>query len=157
MMASSKYKTQQKTMPVPPPPPCTQSHCKGCNICIALALWTKEYKNTVDDLLLKSNVHICSTNRNKDGSQNRLRSFAGCLDNIWQKCKARFPRPLFQYTEVDKKSGSLNFRKRGSMINTVTYPVTYLFRCNTDITSRGQEQLLKQCCYISQTILQNQH
>jgi len=28
MMASSKYKNPTETMPVPPPPPCTQSHVK---------------------------------------------------------------------------------------------------------------------------------
>jgi hypothetical protein len=104
MMALSEYKNPTETMPVPPPPLCTQVHCKSCNKCTALASWTKEYQNTVDDLLLKSNVHICTTNRNKDGTQNRLHSFTGCLDNIWQKCKACFPRPLFQYTEVGKNS-----------------------------------------------------
>jgi hypothetical protein len=143
MMASSEYKNPTETMPVPPPPLCTHVHCKGCNKCTALALQTKEYQNTVDDLLLKSNVHIYTTNRNKDETQNRLHSFTECLDNIWQKCKARFPRPLFQYTKVDKNTGSLNFKKRKSMINTFTYPATYPPRCNTDTTSSQSDTAIK--------------
>jgi hypothetical protein len=51
------------------------------------------------------------------------------------KCKARFPRPLFEQTEVDPKTGALNIKKGESWINTFTPLVTFLLRCNTDITS----------------------
>ena len=51
------------------------------------------------------------------------------------KCKARYPRPLFEQTEVDAKTGALNMKKGEAWINTVTPAVTYLLRCNTDVTS----------------------
>ncbi|KAF8237540.1 hypothetical protein L208DRAFT_1038003, partial [Tricholoma matsutake] len=44
-------------------------------------------------------------------------------------------RPLFSQTEVDMETGSIDMKKRESWLNTFTYPVAYLFRCNTDITS----------------------
>ncbi|KAF8238257.1 hypothetical protein L208DRAFT_1070111, partial [Tricholoma matsutake] len=134
-MASEKYEDPTETLPVPTPPLCTVTNCQDCDKCTAMALWIINYHETVDDLLLKSNVHTCTTNINKNGSQHKLCSFTGCLDNIWHKCKAWDPRPLFEYTKVDKETGSLNCKKRESMLNTFTYPITYLFRCNTDVTS----------------------
>ncbi|KAF8222861.1 hypothetical protein L208DRAFT_1059790, partial [Tricholoma matsutake] len=134
-MASENYEDPTETLPVAPLPVCTVTNCQNCDKCTAMTSWTKKYYETVDDLLLKSNVHICTTNRSKNGSQHKLCSFTGCLDNIWNKCKARFPRLLFEYTTVDKETGSLNCKKRESMLNTFTYPITYLFRCNTDVTS----------------------
>jgi hypothetical protein len=132
-MASDTYEDPTETMPVPTPKMCTSLGCEGCDKCAALASWTQIYHETVDDLLLKSNVHVCKSNKKKDGSQNKLRPFTGCLDNIWQKCKARFPR--LQHTTVDRETGRLDFKKKEPMINTFTYPLTYLFRCNTDVTS----------------------
>jgi hypothetical protein len=134
-MASELYEDPTETLPVPPPPRCTSPSCKGCDKCLALASWTRKYHETVDDLLLKSNVHVCTTNKNKDGTPNKLRPFTGCLDNIWQKCKARFPQPIFEHTTVDKETGRIDIKKKESMINAFTYPLTYLFRYNTDVTS----------------------
>jgi hypothetical protein len=37
--------------------------------------------------------------------------------------------------EVDMETGRIDMKKRESWLNTFTYLVTYLFRCNTDITS----------------------
>jgi hypothetical protein len=42
---------------------------------------------------------------------------------------------LFEQTEVDPKTGALNIRKGEAWINTFTPLVTFLLRCNTDITS----------------------
>ena len=53
---------------------------------------------------------------------------------MWGKCKARFPRPIFKQTEVDKETGAINLKKLEPMINTLTPLVTYLLHCNTDIT-----------------------
>ena len=36
---------------------------------------------------------------------------------------------------MDSETGSLNIKKREAWINTLTYVVTYLLRCNTDVTS----------------------
>ena len=129
------YKNPTETLPEPPPPSCHHPPRNDCSSCNKLSAWTSRYKSTVDDLLLKSNVHKCSTNKNKDGSQNKARPYKGCLDNIWGRCKARFPRLTFTKTEVDTETGSISLKKSESWLNTFTYLVTYLFRSNTDITS----------------------
>ncbi|KAF8225482.1 hypothetical protein L208DRAFT_1064560, partial [Tricholoma matsutake] len=124
-----------ETLPEVPPPPCDNNNCNTCEQCKDLMLWWARFREVVNILLLKSNIHKCSSNRNKDGSQNKGRAFKGCLDNVWGKCKARFPRPLFECTEVDPKTGSIDIKKKDSWLNTFTYVVTYLLRCNTDVTS----------------------
>jgi Helitron helicase-like domain at N-terminus/PIF1-like helicase len=129
------YKNPTETLPEPPPPSCHNPPHNGCHSCDKLSAWSSRYQFTVDDLLLKSNVHKCSTNRNKDGSQNKARPYKGCLDNIWGRCKARFPRLTYAKTEIDTETGSISLKKSESWLNTFTYVVTYLFRCNTDITS----------------------
>ena len=129
------YKNPTETLPECPPPSCHNPPHDGCSSCDKLSAWSSRYRFTVDDLLLKSNVHKCSTNRNKDGSQNKARPYKGCLDNIWGRCKARFPRLTFTKTEIDTETGSISLKKTESWLNTFTYIVTYLFRCNTDITS----------------------
>jgi PIF1-like helicase/Helitron helicase-like domain at N-terminus len=136
---TTEYKNPTETLPEPPPlsSSCPNSPCENssCIKCSSLSRWWLKFKSTVDDILLKSNVHKCSSNRNKDGSQNKARPYRGCLDNIWGKCKARFPRPVYTNTEIDDETGNINLKKKESWLNTFTYVVTYLFRCNTDITS----------------------
>jgi hypothetical protein len=130
------YRVPTETMPRSPPSAC-ESNCDRCAKCCALKSWWEYFRITVDDLLLRSNVHKCSSNKNKDGSQNKARPFKGCLDNLWGRCKARFPRPTFNKTEVNEESGGINLKKREPWLNTFSYHdvVTYLFRCNTDVTS----------------------
>jgi len=41
----------------------------------------------------------------------------------------------FDKTEVDPKTGALNIKKGEKWINTLTPIVTYLLRCNSDVTS----------------------
>jgi hypothetical protein len=132
---SPEYKNPTETLPEPPPPHCHDIPKNDCNGCASVTSWWSRFRGTVNDLLLKSNIHKCSTNRNKDGSQNKARPYKGCLDNIWGRCKARFPRALFERTEVDMETGRIDMKKQESWLNTFTYLVTYLFRCNTDITS----------------------
>ena len=131
------YRDPTEMLPESPPAIChaTDKPMDGCDGCESRMSWWLRFRATVNDLLLKSNIHKCSTNRNKDGSQNKARPYKGCLDNIWGKCKARFPRPLFSQTQVDMETGTIDMKKKESWLNTFTYAVTYLFRCNTDITS----------------------
>ena len=129
------YCNPTEMLPDPPPKTCHSVPHDSCQECALITSWWSNFRATVNDLLLKSNIHKCSTNRNKDGSQNKARPYKGCLDNIWGKCKARFPRSTFKQTEIDPETGSINMKKSESWLNTVTYVVTYLFRCNTDITS----------------------
>ncbi|KAF8237904.1 hypothetical protein L208DRAFT_1244899, partial [Tricholoma matsutake] len=68
-----------------------------------------------------SNFHKCMSNKNKDGSQNKGCSFKGCLDNIWGKCRARFPWPTFNETEVDKETGGTNMKKHEPWLKIFSY------------------------------------
>lgn len=52
-----------------------------------------------------------TTNRNKDGAPNKSCSFTGCLDNIYGKCKAHFPRELVQKTHIDEETGHIHLKK----------------------------------------------
>src|SRR5882757_5402439 len=63
------YQDPTETLPEPTPELCTSAGCTSCPKCEALHQWTSQYKATVDDLILKSNIHSCTTNRNRDGSE----------------------------------------------------------------------------------------
>jgi hypothetical protein len=55
---SPNYEDPTETLPEPPPSQCPLS-CDSCADCHASKNWWSQYANTVDDLLLKSNVHSC--------------------------------------------------------------------------------------------------
>ena len=131
------YTDPTQTLPKPPPTTACQRKCGVCHKCKSLAQWCTEYEKEVDDLILKSNVHRCSENAKPDKVGDRVRPlrYVGCVDSKTGKCKARFPRQIFEKTEVDPESGAVNMKKLEPMINTVTPSLTYLFRCNTDVTS----------------------
>ena len=129
------YRDPTETLPEAPPSAYRNTPSENFDERTSIESWWSQFRATVNDLLLRSNIHKCSTNRNKDGSQNKARPYKGCLDNIWGRCKARFPRSLFNQTEVNMETGSIDMKKREIWLNTFTYVVTYLFRCNTDITS----------------------
>jgi hypothetical protein len=136
MSQEDGYTDPTQSLPKPPPTTACQMKCGVCRKCKSLALWCTEYEKEVDDLILKSNVHRCSENAKPDkvGDRVRPRRYVGCVDSKTGKCKARFPRQTFEKTEVDPESGA-NMKKLEPMINTVTPSLTYLFRCNTDVTS----------------------
>ncbi|KAF5365901.1 hypothetical protein D9615_010738 [Tricholomella constricta] len=140
------YKKPTETLPEAPPDICLDG-CTACDRCMQLKSWWSRFMFTVDDILLRSNVHTCRSNINKDGTQNKQRQYAGCLDNDRGTCRGRFPRPLFQQTEVDPATGSLNIKKLEGWINTVSAPLTYLFRCNTDVTSLRSGTAIKGVMY----------
>ena len=58
------------------------------------------------------------------------------------KCKARFPHPTFLKTFIDEL-GSITVRKMEAWLNTITPLVTYLFCCNTDVTSLSSGTAIK--------------
>jgi len=123
-------------MPEMPPPICKQERkLETCSKCDDLKSWWVRFRDTVDDFLCKSNIHNCDRNKNKDGTQNKKATYVGCKDNKWGKCKARFPRPTYEQTQVDTETGALNMKKGEPWMNTVTPVLTYLFRHNTDVTS----------------------
>ena len=128
---NKEYQDPTQTMPEPPPPLC-EDQCNICHDCEALESWWDRFKYTVDDLIFKSNVHTCRTSSSSEKADKKDRP--GCI-NKHGNCKARYPRQLFAQTEVDPKTGALNMKKGESWINTFTASFTYMFRCNTDVTS----------------------
>jgi hypothetical protein len=93
--------------------------------------WWEKFYNIVDDLLSCSNYHKCQVSTlDKNGRVNRK----GCLNSKGQ-CRARFPREIVKETLVDPLSGALCIKKGEAWINTFTPTLTYLMRCNTDVTS----------------------
>ena len=59
----------------------------------------------------------------------------GCRDPNTGVCKARFPREIHESTGVDAETGALIMRKGEAWMNTFTPTVSYLLRCNHDVTS----------------------
>ena len=120
------YQDPVRTLPEPPPPPCVNPDisCANCDNKIS---WWHKFKNTVDDLLLRSNMHTHNVDKNgKDKSY--------CLDTKG-RCKRRFPRDTFEQTMVEPKTGALNLKKGEPWMNTITPVLTYLLRSNSDVTS----------------------
>src|SRR5215471_8116881 len=101
--------------------------------CKDMAEWEEQFKDTVDDLIFHSNVHDCRTSVAADEKKQK-KERRGCLNKNGQ-CKARFPREIYKETQVDPKTGALNIKKGEKWINTYTPVLTYLMRCNTDVTS----------------------
>ena len=93
---SREYRNPTETLPEPPPPSCSNSPCQDCIKCASLDGWWSKFKSTVDDLLLKSNVHKCSSNRNKDGSQNKAPSTKVVLIIFGKNVRQDFPGQFFQ-------------------------------------------------------------
>jgi len=134
-LTSEDYQDPTEMLPEAPPPPCLNNECNACNQCTDMDSWWLHFRCVVNILLFRSNLHKCSSTRNKDSSQNKGCAFKGCLDNIYGKCKARFPCAVYDHTEVDPESGSILMKKMEQWLNTFSYLVTYLLRCNTDVTS----------------------
>ncbi len=119
----AEYVPPTKTMPEAPPPLCAERNdCRVCDNCKTLDGWWSWFKNTVDDLVKRSNRHNdCS------------KSVRPCLRK--GKCKARFPRDIVESTMVDPETGALKMKKGEAWINFFTPLLTYVLRCNTDTTS----------------------
>lgn len=147
-MISDDYVNPTESMPEPPPLKCkTNPKCRKCDRCQSIKEWRKKFRFTIDDILLRSNIHTCRGGnsefrkklaklRGRSKSENEKYSpYTGCKSNKWGKCKARFPRQTFSNTMVDSGTGALNIKKGEKWMNTISPVLTYLFRCNTDVTS----------------------
>jgi hypothetical protein len=156
------YVDPTMTLPVPPPEPC-KTHgeenlvADNCQTCTASLEWSQKYYDTVDDLLLRSNVHSCNRGTKKDGTRKKNKTYAGCMDNKWGKCKARFPRATYMKSVIDE-TGAIIIRKLEPWINSFTPLVTYMLHCNTDVTSLSSGTAIKSVTmyvsdYITKTTL----
>ena len=143
---SSDYIDPTQTLPIPPPKECTihsgVNAGQECKPCIAVLKWKEQYDRTTDDLLFRSNVHSCNRGTRKDGTRKKNKASVGCMDNKWGKCQARFPRPTALKSFVDE-IGVITMRKLEAWINTFTPLVTYIFRCNTDVTCLSSGTAIK--------------
>ena len=81
------YRDPTQTLPDHPPPLCKHPKQELCSRCKKQDTWWSKFKETVDDILSKSNVHRCG------GGKNGRRPT--CI-NKQGNCKARFPRQLFE-------------------------------------------------------------
>jgi len=101
-MEDPHYEDPTQTMPIPPPDECKEKTCdnNNCSDCQALETWWDRFRATVDDLIFKSNVHTCRGQKSDEKSAKKDRP--GCI-NKHGNCKARFPREVFEQTEVDPK------------------------------------------------------
>ena len=131
-MKTEEYKDPTQTLPDVPPEP-ADCDCNKCESCEGTANWWRNFKITVDDLILRSNVHKCRTSIPADEKKQK-KERRGCI-NKHGNCKARFPRQTFDKTEVDPNTGALNIKKGEKWINTLTPIVTFLLRCISDVTS----------------------
>ncbi|KDR64971.1 hypothetical protein GALMADRAFT_46308, partial [Galerina marginata CBS 339.88] len=128
---NKKYQDPTQTLPDAPPSLCNDKACDNCLDCEALESWWEKFRKITDDLIFKSNVHTC---RKQSDKKSDKKDRPGCI-NKHGNCKARFPRKIVDQTEVDPKTGALNIKKGEAWINTLTPALTYLLRCNTDVTS----------------------
>ena len=141
------YKDPTLTMPEPAPLSCGSCIRQevSCDLCITNDQWWEKFNLTVDDIILRSNVHRCTTNTNINSTENQNPSkYAlnkkipkgpkGCLDR-YGNCKARFPRKIYEETFVDINDGHIFLKKMESMLNTFSPVLSYLTRSNTDVTS----------------------
>ena len=142
----SDYTDPTQSLPKPPPKECSMHSVANadleCKPCIALLEWKEQYNRTTDDLLFRSNVHSCNRGTKKDGTRKKNKASAGCMDNKWGKCKARFPRLTALKTFIDE-TGAITMKKLEAWINTFTPLVTYIFRCNTDVTCLSSGTAIK--------------
>ena len=144
LKTKADYVDPTQTLPVPPPSLCNihaipQDDCCRCD---KFQKWNTDYQLTTDHLLLRSNVHSCNRGTRKDGTRKKNTTYAACMDNRFGKCKARFPRLTAHETTIDE-TGAVSMKKREPWLNTFTPVVTYLLRCNTDVTSLASGTAIK--------------
>ncbi|KAJ7671786.1 hypothetical protein B0H17DRAFT_948152, partial [Mycena rosella] len=110
----SQHQSPTHTLAMSPPPMCPDSKCdKTCPTCVRLGRWSLRYKKRL------------------------MTSFYARMNGCLTKsgvCRARFPRDVFEVSGVDEK-GHINVRHMEPMMNTVSPLLTYVSRCNTDVTS----------------------
>jgi hypothetical protein len=135
---NKSYQDPTLTLPEEPSNPCILNKCTNCCAHQSVNCWWTKFYDTVDDILLRSNVHKCSFS---DPENSKIKA-KGCLnkDGI---CKARFPRPVVPETTVNIEDGYINLKKMEPMLNTISPCITYVFRCNTDVTSLLSGTLIK--------------
>ncbi|KAI0649975.1 hypothetical protein C8Q79DRAFT_872024, partial [Trametes meyenii] len=87
----------------------------------SVGMWYQKMCCEVDEIVYLSNRH--------DKKHRK-----GCLKGQPAYCKARFPRETRNETEVDPDTGAIRFKKGEAWINTYNVVLSYVLRCNSDVT-----------------------
>ncbi|KAK0215546.1 hypothetical protein IW262DRAFT_1231857, partial [Armillaria fumosa] len=134
---AADYVDFTQVLPDAPPPHCDNicSTCSECKSGNTTETWWAYFRRMVDMIISKCNVHTCKSNTWADSTLKRNANAKGCMDNKWGKCKARFPHKIFQETCIDDDTGHINVKKKEAWINTFAATLSFVFRCNTDVTS----------------------
>ena len=103
-------------MPVRPPP--AYRHESDPDV---VNNWLASVLRESDQIVMTSNMHSMDHSR-------------GCKRTASSICRARFPREVVQSTHVDPDSGAIRFKKREPWLNTYNPILSYLLRCNSDVT-----------------------
>jgi len=90
----------------------------ACTSSTAIVIWNEQKNSDVDDLLLKANIHECNCR---------------CFVKGGKRCKSRFPREVITQTAVDD-TGYIHLRHDEPQMNSVNHFLTYMLRCNTDVS-----------------------
>lgn len=83
--------------------------------------WLSEVRRDADRVVFVSNRH--DRNHGK-----------GCWRGDPGYCRARFPRECRETTDIDRSSGAIRFKHLEPWINTYNPVLSYLLRCNSDVT-----------------------
>ncbi|KAK0216367.1 hypothetical protein IW262DRAFT_1299592 [Armillaria fumosa] len=133
-----------EVLPEAPPPHCDAGpSCPDCESGNTTQSWWGYFKQLVDIVINKCNVHTCVSNTWPNGMLKRNTNAKGCLDNKWGKCKACFPCKLFAATTIDPETGHIHLMKKEQWINTFGALLSYIFRCNTNLTSLRSGMAIK--------------
>ncbi|KAI0041268.1 hypothetical protein FA95DRAFT_1449933, partial [Auriscalpium vulgare] len=122
------YVNPALSLPCSPPELCEEHNIAtdtSCQLCQphhtdAYIEWKEKFESTVDDLLVRLNKH---------------KHHAGCINQKYDTCKSRFPRDTLPATKVDSDTGSIELKHGEAWLNTFTYVLTYVLRCNSDVKS----------------------
>ena len=113
------YTNPTETLPSAPLSRC-ENKCNTCEQCNTHNKWWDTFPHVVDDIVIKSNVHKCGSH---------------CMVNKNNACRARFPRDIVPESFVDPLTGGITIRKNEAWINFFMPLLSYLLRCNSDVTS----------------------
>ncbi|KZV64112.1 hypothetical protein PENSPDRAFT_588893, partial [Peniophora sp. CONT] len=135
------FKDATYALPRPPTDRCDAS-CEECNACKAYEEWRESMDSECDEILWRVNRHA--------------QCHAGCTSKKYPKCKSRFPRKVVQHTNIDEETGHLEMKHGEPTLNTFNPVLTYLMRCNSDVTSLLSGTALKAViAYVTDYITKN--
>ncbi|KAK0421546.1 hypothetical protein EV421DRAFT_1726893, partial [Armillaria borealis] len=132
-----------EVLPESPPAHCAEKACDMCRAGETTESWWSYFKKVVDTIVNKCNIHSCHSNTWADGTLKKNANAKGCLDNKWKKCKVCFPRKIYKQSVIEEDTGHMNLKKLEAWINTFTPVISYIFRCNTDVTSLRSSTAIK--------------